>query len=428
MNAAMLSLPVSASRARRTALAAVVVAAFLHGCGRDEGAGGHGMPGMGGPAEVNVHTVQAKTVPATFQYTAQIAGSREVEVRARVTGILQKRNFVEGGAVKQGQSLYNIDPVPFQSALARAEADAAAAEARLTQARRNAARLKPLFEANAVSQKEFDDATSAELIADADVKSARARITDAKLNLEYTRVESPISGIAGRSQVSEGTLVSGPAVLLTTVSQIDPAYVYFGVSESEHLKLRNEADAKRLTLPAGGRFDVSVKTADGRPYAHTGKLSFSDIRISTATGTSDARAELPNPQGLLRPGQFVQVTLSGASRPNAILVPQRAVLEGPQGKFVYVVNQESKAEPRPVVVGDWMGDMWIIQSGLANGDRVIVDGVLKIGPGAPVKIADPDKPAAQAPGAPGGPAAAAGKGDASKGEPAKGDAAKAAAK
>ena len=423
MNALVPSIALSAPRVHRAAaLAAVIAVAALYGCGREAAPGGRpGMPGMGGPSEVNVYTVQAKTVPATFQYTAQIAGSREVEVRARVTGILQKRNYVEGSAVKQGQSLYSIDPVPLQSALARAEADAAGAEARLDQAKKNAARLKPLFEANAVSRKEFDDATSAELIADADVKSARARITDAKLNVDYTRVESPIAGIASRSQVSEGTLVSGPAVLLTTVSQIDPVYVYFGVSESEHLKLRSEADAKRLALPAGGRFDVSVKTSDGRPYAHTGKLSFSDIRISTATGTSDSRAELPNPEGLLRPGQFVQVTLSGATRPNAIMVPQRAVLEGPQGKFVYVVNKESKAEPHPVVVGDWVGDMWVIQSGLASGDQVIVDGVLKIGPGAPVKIADP----AAAKAAPGAPGAPAGKGDAPKADAGKADPGKA---
>ncbi len=400
----------------RAACALLAAAAVLYGCGRDGGgAGGHGMPGGMPPPEVNVVTVQAKSVPATFQYTGQIAGSREVEVRARVTGILQKRNYVEGSAVKQGQSLYVIDPIPFQSALARADADAAAAEARLAQAKKNALRLKPLFQANAVSQKEFDDATSAELIAEADVKSARARVADAKLNLDYTRVESPISGIASRSQASEGTLVSGPAVLLTTVSQVDPAYVYFGVSETEHLKLRAEAEAKRLVLPAGGRFDVSVKTSDGRSYARVGKLGFSDIRINTATGTSDSRAELPNPQGELRPGQFVQVTLSGATRPNAILVPQRAVLEGPQGKFVYVVNKESKAEPHPVVVGDWVGDQWIIISGLATGDQVITDGVLKIGPGAPVRIADPAAANAAPKGPPGAPGAApAGKADASK--------------
>ena len=406
-------------------------AALLSACGPSGGQGGPGAKGGPGgpggmpPPEVNVVTVKAATVPAVFQYTGQVGGSREVEVRARVTGILQKRNFQEGAVVKAGQSLYTIDAAPFQSALARAEADAAAAEARLSQARRNAARLKPLIEAKAISQKEFDDAASAEQIADADVKSARARITDAKLNLEYTRVESPISGITSRSQVSEGTLVSGPTVLLTTVSQTDPVYVYFGVSEAEHLKLRTESQAGRLVLPRGGQFTVEVKQADGSSYARKGRLGFSDIRISTVTGTSDSRAELPNPDGVLRPGQFVQVILTGATRPNAMLIPQRAVLEGPQGKFAYVVNAEGKVEPRPLTVGDWVGDQWIIHSGLAAGDQVIVDGVMKIGPGAPVRIADPNASKGP-PGVPGAPAGAEkgapGKGAPEKGAPEKGDA------
>lgn len=421
-------------------IAAAAAALLLQACGPgggQGGPGGHG--GMGGmpPPEVNVVTVQPKTIPVVFEYTGQTAGSREVEVRARVAGILQKRNFAEGGAVQQGQSLYTIDPASFQAAQARAEADVAAADARLAQAKRNAVRLKPLFEAKAVSQKEYDDAVSGEQIADADLKAARARAIDAKLNMEYTRVESPINGIASRSLASEGTLVSGPQTLLTTVSQVDPMYVNFGIAETESLKLRSEAAAGRLVLPRDGRFDVSVKQADGTTYARSGKLNFSDVRISNVTGTSEARAELPNSQGVLRPGQFVHVMLSGASRPNAILVPQRAVLEGPGGKFVYTVNKESKAEPRPVVVGDWLGDAWIIVSGLAAGDQVIVDGVLKIGPGAPVRIADPSAPKA-APGAPGaakGDApkaeaskAGASKVDASTADAAKGDAPKAAAK
>ena len=401
------------------ALLALGAAALLSGCGRD----GAGQPPGGGfgnmpPPEVNVVVVQPKTLPAVFQYTGQTAGSRDVEIRARVTGILQKRNFTEGEAVRQGQSLYTIDAAPFQAALARAEADLAAAEARLAQARRNAARLKPLFEARAASQKDYDDAASAEQIADADLKSARVRITEAKLNLEYTRVESPIGGITGRSASSEGTLVSGPTVLLTTVSQVDPIYVNFGIAETEHLKLRSEAAAGRLVLPKGGRFDVSIRLADGSQYGRTGKLNFSDVRVSTATGTTDARAELSNSDGLLRPGQFVQVTLSGATRPNAVLVPQRAVLEGPAGKFVYVVNKESRAEPRPVVVGDWTGDAWVINSGLAAGDRVIVDGVMRIGPGAPVSVADPagaNAPPKATPGAPGMTAGAAAKSEAAKG-------------
>ena len=185
-------------------------------------------------------------MPATFEYVGQTAGSREVEVRARVTGILLKRNFSEGAAVREGQSLFTIDPAPFQAALARAEADVAGAEARLAQATRTLARLKPLYEAKAVSQREYDDAASAEQVARADVKGAQARRAEARLNLGYTRVEAPISGVAGRSQVSEGTLVLGPEMLLTTVTQIDPIKCVFGIADTDQLRWR-----QRRRRPAG---------------------------------------------------------------------------------------------------------------------------------------------------------------------------------
>jgi membrane fusion protein (multidrug efflux system) len=356
--------------------------------------GPSGQQGHGGfpPAQVAVISIEPKTLPATLEYTGQTLGSREVEVRARVTGILLTRNFVEGGAVTKGQSLFTIDPAPFAAAAARAEADVAGAEARYAQAKKNAARLKPLYAEQAVSQKEFDDATSAEAIADADLKAARARNTEAQLNLQYTKVESPASGIAGRAQRSEGTLVSGPEVLLTSVTQINPIWVSFGVPDNELLRINAERDAGRLEPPKDGSFEVTVKLADGTTYSQPGKLNFSDVRISGATGTSEWRAEIPNPKGILRPGQFVRVTLKGAVRPNAIAVPQRAVLEGPQGKFVYVVGADSKAEPRPVQVGEWLGEDWIITGGLKAGDRVIVDGMARIfQPGAPVQVADPKK-------------------------------------
>jgi membrane fusion protein (multidrug efflux system) len=376
---------------------AVPLAAVLAACSPSGGqeASGHG-PGAGmPPPEVNVITVTPQSVPVTFEYVGQTAGSREVEVRARVTGILLARNFQEGEPVRKGQSLYSIDPAPFQAALARAEADVAAAEARAEQARRNAARLKPLYAEKAVSQKELDDAVSAEAIAEADAKAARARLQEARLNLEYTRVESPLAGIAGRSQQSEGTLVSGPQVLLTSVAQIDPIWVNFGIPDNEQARLRKEVDAGRLRLPKNGSVEVALQLADGTPYPRTGRLNFADVRISPATGTQEARAELPNPEGRLRPGQFVRVILKGATRPDAVTIPQRAVLEGPQGKFVYVVNEKSQAEARPVEAGEWSGDSWIVTAGLNAGDRVIVDGVMKLGPGAPVRVAEagaPQKP------------------------------------
>lgn len=377
---------------------AVSLAVLVAACGPSGGQPGHGGPGGMPPAEVGAITVQPKALLAPFEYTGQTAGSREVEVRARVTGILLKRNFLEGGPVKQGQSLYSIDPLPFQAAFARAEAEAAGAAARLDQAKRNAVRLKPLYAEKAVSQKEYDDAVSSEAIGEAELKAARARLTEARLNLEYTRVESPATGVASRSLRSEGTLVSGPDVLLTTVTQVDPIWVNFGIPDDERLRLQKETDAGRLQLPQDGRFDVVVRLADGSVVARTGRLAYSDIRVSGQTGTSDARAEISNPDGRLRPGQFVRVTLTGATRLNAVLIPQRAVLEGPQGKFVYVVDEKSTAQARPVEVGEWAGSDWIIIGGLKPGERVIVDGVMRIGPGAPVKIADPaaQKPAADA--------------------------------
>ena len=359
----------------------------LAACG-PSGGGHGGFP----PAQVSVITIEPKTLPATFEYTGQALGSREVEVRARVTGILLARNFTEGGPVSRGQSLFTIDPAPFVAAAVRADADVAAAEARQAQAKKNAARLKPLYAEKAVSQKEFDDATSAEAIADADLKAAKARMTEAQLNLLYTKVESPVTGVAGRAQRSEGTLVSGPDVLLTSVTQIDPIWVSFGIADNDQLRINSEKEAGRLELPKGGNFEVTVKLADGTAVAHTGRLNFSDVRVSGATGTTDTRAEIPNPKGVLRPGQFVRVTMKGATRPNAVTVPQRAVLEGPQGKYVYLLSAESKADPRPVQVGDWIGDEWIINSGLKAGDKVIVDGVARIfAPGSPVQLAEPKK-------------------------------------
>jgi len=368
----------------RTLSCALATALALAGCSPS------GAPPQGGfpPAQVSVIRVEARTLPAPFEYTGQTAGSREVEVRARVNGILLSRNFTEGARVSRGQSLYTIDPAPFAAAAARAEADVAAADARLEQARRNAARLKPLLADKAVSQKELDDAMSAEAIAAADANAARARLTEARLSLSYTRVESPASGIASRSLRSEGSLVQGPEALLTTITQVDPLWVNFGIPDGEQQRLQREVEAGRLVLPEDRRFDVSLTLADGAVYARTGRLAFTDIRVSAQTGTSEARAEIANPDGRLRPGQFVRVTLNGAKRPNAILVPQRAVLEGPQGKFVYVVDEKSTAVARPVQVGEWAGSDWIITGGLAAGERVIVDGVMRVGPGAPVKVAD----------------------------------------
>jgi len=372
------------------ALSLALVSACGQSDGKDKGGAGHGGPGGGmPPPEVNAVTVEPRALPVVYEYVGQTAGSREVEVRARVTGILMTRNFKEGGRVEKGQSLFTIDPAPFQAALARAEADVAAAEARQEQATRNAARLKPLYAEKAVSQKELDDAVSSEAITAADAKAARARLLEARLNLGYTKVESPVGGIAGKAQRSDGSLVSGPDVLLTSVTQIDPIWVNFGIPDNDAARLQKEAEAGRLALPNGG-FEVQLRLSDGSMFGKSGRLNFSDVRVNPSTGTREARAELPNPDGGgLRPGQFVRVLLKGATIPNAVTVPQRAVLENPAGgKIVFIVDEKGTAQPRPVEAGEWSGGDWVITAGLKAGERVITDGVMRLGPGAPVRIAE----------------------------------------
>ncbi|HEX7951739.1 MAG TPA: efflux RND transporter periplasmic adaptor subunit [Burkholderiales bacterium] len=338
------------------------------------------------PPEVTVVVVRPRDLPVTLEYVAQISGVREVEVRPRVSGILEKWNFTEGGKVAAGQSLFTIDPAPFRAALAKADADLVSAQASYDQAKRNAARLRPLYEAKAVSQKEYDDANSGEQVAAANVKVAQAALTEARLNLSYTRVEAPISGITSRALQSEGSLVQAQQTLLTKIAQIDPVHVIFSFTESENLKFTRAVAEGTLRLPKDGRFGVKLKLADGSEYTRPGKVDFTDVRVDPATGTIEARAVVSNPQGLLRPGQFARVQLSGGMHPNAIAIPQRAVLEGPGGKIVLTVNAQGVVEPRPVQVGDWWDTDWIINGGLKAGDQVIVDGIIKARPGSPVKV------------------------------------------
>lgn len=349
-------------------------------------------PGGMPPPEVTVAVVKPRDLPANIEHVAQISGIREVEVRPRVSGLLEKWNFTEGGKVAAGQSLFTIDAAPYRAALAKAEADLVSAQASFDQAKRNAARLKPLYDAKAVSQKEYDDATSGEQVTGASVKAAQAAVTEARLNLSYTRVEAPISGITSRAMQSEGSLVQAQQTLLTKISQIDQVYVIFSFTEAEHLKFTRAMADGTLRLPRDGKFDVKLKLADGSEYARQGKVNFTDVRVDPATGTIEARAIVANPQGLLRPGQFARVTLAGGMRPGAIAIPQRAVLEGPGTKIVLTVNAQGIVEPRPVEVGDWSGEDWIILGGLKGGDQVIVDGIVKARPGSPVRIAQAPAP------------------------------------
>jgi membrane fusion protein (multidrug efflux system) len=389
------------SRQRALPLAAAF-AFFAYGCGpAPQQAGGfHGFP----PAEVTLLAVEPKSIPVKFEYVGQALGSKEVEVRARVGGILEKRLFKEGAPVKAGQVLFVIDPKPLEAQAASVEADLARARAQLSQAQREAARLKPLAERKAIGQKEYDDAVSNGELAAASVKSAEAKLREARLSLGYTRVVAPISGLTSRATKSEGSLVSvGADSLLTTISQTDPMWVQFNISENEKLRIDRAVAEKKLAWPANDAMDVIVKLADGTSLPLKGRINFNDTRINTATGTYETRAEFPNKDNVLTSGQFVRVVLNGAKRIDAFAVPQAAVLDGPQGKFVYVAGKDKDGKdvalPKPVKLGDWItageANQWIVESGLAAGDKVIVEGNAKLMPGGPIKLGG--SPAASAP-------------------------------
>ena len=375
--------------------AALVVAA----CGPSQQQGGfQGFP----PSEVTTFVVEPKAVPASYEYVGQTAGSKEVEVRARVTGILERKLFQEGAPVKAGQVLFVIDPKPLTAQAAALEADLARAQASKAQSEREVARLKPLAEKRAVGQKEADDAVSNAELASASVKAAQAKLDEVKLNLGYTRVVAPIGGLSSRAPKSEGSLVTANDTLLTTISQSDPIWIPFAISENEQLSLNRAVGEGRLTLPKDGAYDVTVRLADGTVIPRRGRINFADTRINPSTGTFEMRAEVPNTDGVLKPGQFVRVSLSGAVRNNALTVPQIAVLDGAQGKFVYVADRDKDgkdiAAARPVTLGDWVSiggtNLWVVETGLKPGDKVIVDGLTKLHPGAPIKLGAGEPPAA----------------------------------
>lgn len=375
---------------------------LMTACGK--GGAANSAPGNMPPPEVNVITVQAKNLPVNFEYVGQTAGSSETEVRARISGILQQRLYEEGSRVKAGAVLFQIDPGSYQTQLASAEATAGVSEAKLNQAKREFARLEPLAAEKAISQKEFDDAKSNLEGAEASYKQVRAQINEAKLNLGYTKVVAPISGVTGIASKSNGSLVTSTDSLLTTIVQTDPVYVNFSIPEGDFLKVSQELGSGKLALP-GKRanngslaFDVQLKLSDGNIFPATGKMNFVSEKVNPATGGFDARAQIPNSDGKLRPGQFVRVLLNGATRTGATAVPQRAVIDGPMGKMVFTVSPENKLAPRPVELDGWSNGDWIVTKGLQSGDRVLVDGFIKAHtPGMTVTpVATNKKPAAEA--------------------------------
>lgn len=359
------------SHAPRSGLFLIGLAAIplLAGCGGDGGSAGQG----GAPLAVTTVEVAPKALPLVIETVGRAEGSKEIEIRARVSGILEKQTYSEGETVKAGQVLFQIETSPFEIALAHARAALAQEQARNQQARRNAERLTGLAEHNAVSRRTADDALSELESSNAALLAAQANVREAELNLSYTKVVAPIGGITGRALRSEGTLLNAGAdsSLLTTLTQADPMWVRFALSESEYAALRSAESAKADSL------SVAVLDKSGATRAERGKLNFAASTIDESLGTVQLRAEFPNAQLAVLPGEYVRVRLTGGSR-EAITVPQKAVLQNSQGPFVWIVTSEGKAQQRKVKTGAWIGADWEINDGLRAGDAVIVDNLLKL--------------------------------------------------
>lgn len=376
----------------RASLFGVALLTLLNGC---SGGGSAQAPAAMPAVPVTVQEAVPARIPATIEAVGQTEGAREIEVRARVGGILQKRVYEEGAAVRAGQVLFQIDRAPFEIALAQARAALAEQRAKLQQAEREAVRLKDLIEQRAISQREYDDATSNSALARAALQGAKAKIREAELNLSYTTVTAPVSGLSGRAARSEGALVDTTAnSLLTTIVQANPMWVRFSVADADLAKLRTVGASQDPFK------EISLILPDGKPYAGKGKLNFTANQVDTQLSTVQLRATFENTDAKLLPGQFVRVRLVTGERDGVFLVPQSAVQQGDRGAFVYVVGKESKAEMRPVQTGEWQGSNWVILSGLQAGERVILDNLLKVRPGATIK----SEPAGNTPAPPAPPA------------------------
>jgi membrane fusion protein (multidrug efflux system) len=364
---------------------ALAAALGLAGCGKGSAqAGAGGPPGGMPPPSVGVVTVRVQTLPLVTELPGRVEAARVAQVRARVTGIVQKRLFTEGSDVKAGQKLFLIDPAPYQAAVNSARATLVKAQANAKQATTLAERYKPLREANAISQQDYLAATAGAQQAEADVAAAKAALQTAELNLGYATVTAPISGHIGRALVTEGALVSqAEATQLALIQQIDPVYVNFTQSVGEVEKLRESlrnGQAKSLA----GSVPVHIVMEDGTELPQNGKLLFSDLSVDPGTGEISLRAEVPNPGMRLLPGMYVRGRIAQVAVSDAMLVPQQAVSRGTQGDSVMIVGPKNMPTPAPVKLGGAQGDDWVVLSGLKPGDQVIVDGFQKMRPGAPV--------------------------------------------
>lgn len=368
-------------------LASLVV--LLAACGAKDGAPpAGGAPGGGmPPPEVGVVTVAEQAVALQTELPGRVEPLRVAEVRARVNGVVLKRLFKEGSEVKAGQPLFQIDAAPYQASFESAQASLARAQANLTQAAAQAERYKPLLDANAISKQDYINAVAAQKQAEADVAAGKAAIATARINLGYASVTSPIAGRIGRALVTEGALVSAAeATQLAVVQQTNMVYVNFTQSTNEVLRLRKAMAAGQLRGAGDGSVAVRVVLDDGTELPRQGKLLFQDLTVDSTTGQITLRAEVPNPDGLLLPGQYVRVRLSQAELPAGIVIPQQAVTRGNQGDTVLVVGADGKPEKRTIKIGSAQGTNWLVQDGLKPGEKVIVEGFQKMMvPGAPVK-------------------------------------------
>ncbi len=379
---------------------AVIIAAcpLLAACKR----GAPAAPPAAPPPAVGVVTVAASRAPVSYDFVAQTEASKTVEVRARVQGFLLRWLFEEGGRVKEGDLLFEIDPRSFEADLEIARAKLNQGEAQRFLAETTLQRLEQVAELGAVNPREMDEAQANLLNAKAAVRLAQGELANAELNMSYTKVHSPLNGRIGRAQKEQGSLVdAGSNSLLATVIQDDPIYVYFPIPEREILRWKEDVASGRIVGPEPGKVPVAVTLADGTKYPHTGIINFIDVRTDPLTGTAAVRAALPNAGGVLQPGQSVKASILGWERVDAITVPQRAVVQMPMGPMVMVVGQKDTVEPRPVTLGNWFNDTWIIESGLKPGERVVVDGLLLARPGAVVRP-EPAKPQQASATAPGG--------------------------
>lgn len=352
----------------------------LYACGGSE------EPPPAPTVAVTALTVVPADVPVTTIFVAQTQSSQAVNIQARVSGFLEKRVYTEGSRVKTGQVLFEMDKKPFQAQVDGAAAALQRNEAALEVARANLARTKPLVEQNALSQRDLDDARGQFEQSAAGVAQSKAQLDAAQLDLSYATITSPVDGVSSFSAIADGTYLDSMNSQLTTVSVLSPMWINFSLSENDMGRIRREEKEGSLKPPKNHQFTVEIELGDGSLFPQMGKIDFRDPSYNLETGTFLIRAVVENPDGVLRPNQYVRTRLVGATRPNAILVPQRAVQQSAQGHFVWIVNGSEQAEMRPVVVGTWHGDNWFISEGLTSGDRVVIDGALRLGPGTALTV------------------------------------------